>query len=144
MGLDGYLVGHSTRGHEKPGSLAQQGCHLILEKVDGGVLTQNIVTYLGCGYGLSHGLARLGYRVTAEINHLSSSLFFSAPFSSIGARPSQSTEKPMSLVRCFYPFLAVLFMSKFTHFLPGKKWVNFFSQLFLDMEGNFNFYGLSR
>jgi hypothetical protein len=80
MGLDGYLVGHSTRGHEKPGFLAQQGCHLILEKIDGGVLTQNVVTNLGCGYGLPHGVAWLGYRVTAEINHMSSFTFFLGPF----------------------------------------------------------------
>src|SRR6185437_6369875 len=72
MTFNGDLIGHGTAGtiqrglhSEKPGGHGFQG-------VNGWVLAENIIAYLGGHHGFEHSRCRTGHRIRAKVNgHIS-------------------------------------------------------------------------
>ena len=65
---DRDLVAHRARGHEHGRLLAGHLGGPLLQRVDGGIFAEDVVTDLGPVHGLAHLRGRLRDRVTAQID----------------------------------------------------------------------------
>jgi hypothetical protein len=67
IGLYGNLIGHGTAREKETCFHAKQGSYAVLQCIDGGVISKDIITY-GCGvHGFFHGGCGAGNSVAAQI-----------------------------------------------------------------------------
>ena len=64
----GDEVAHRARGDEQAGLLAEQLGGPLLERVDGGVVPEDVVADLGVGHRPAHRRRRVGDRVAAQVD----------------------------------------------------------------------------
>ena len=69
MGVDGHLIPHRSRSHEKTGLLAQHRCDLLLKAIHRRVFAKDIIPHLGRCHGLPHRSRRLGKRIATQIDY---------------------------------------------------------------------------
>ena len=60
-------VGHRAGGHQHGGLPAEEFGNPFLQRLDSGVLTEDVVSHLGCGHRFPHAGGRLGERIRAEV-----------------------------------------------------------------------------
>ena len=65
---DGNLVGHRSRRHEDRGLLSQQLRRAGLERVNRGVLAEDVIAHLGLSHRPAHRRGRPRHRVRPQIN----------------------------------------------------------------------------
>ena len=70
MHLDSDLIGHRAAGTEQGGLLAKEFGRLLLQGIDGGILTEDIVPHPRLQHCFEHLAGRLGDGVASNIDHL--------------------------------------------------------------------------